>query len=216
MTRLAVFDCDGTLIDGQAAVCEAMRSGFETVGLPVPPDHEIRRIVGLSLPVAIRGLVPDASSELVTQAVEAYRAAFFAMRQEGRVHEPLYNGIRELLEALRGNGWDLAVATGKSQRGAERALTTHGIADLFNSVQTADNHPSKPDPAMLQSAMDAIGAAPEHTVMIGDTAYDMAMARSAGVRAIGVGWGYHAPEELYAGGADEVADDPDHLEELLR
>ncbi|MBO9601707.1 MAG: HAD-IA family hydrolase [Novosphingobium sp.] len=216
MTRLAVFDCDGTLIDGQAAVCEAMRTGFATVGLPVPPDHDIRRIVGLSLPVAIRGLAPDAAPELVSQAVEAYRAAFFAMRQEGRVEEPLYDGIRELLEALRGNGWDLAVATGKSQRGADRALTTHGIADLFVSVQTADHHPSKPDPAMLQAAMDSVGAAPDHTVMIGDTAYDMAMARSAGVRAIGVGWGYHAPEELYAGGADEVADDPDHLEELLR
>lgn len=216
MTRLAVFDCDGTLIDGQAAVCEAMRTGFETVGLAVPSDHDIRQIVGLSLPVAIHNLVPEAPPEQVTQAVEAYRAAFFQMRQEGRVHEPLYDGIRELLEALRGNGWELGVATGKTRRGLDGSLAMHGIADLFSTLQTSDIHPSKPDPAMLQAAMDEMGATPEHTVMIGDTAYDMEMARRAGVRAIGVCWGYHAPEELYGGGADDIADDPDHLEELLK
>lgn len=217
MTRLAVFDCDGTLVDGQAAVIEAMRAGFGTVGLPVPPEHEIRRIIGVSLPVAIRSLAPDGTEpELVAQTVEAYRAAFFQARQEGRVHEPLYDGIRELLETLRGNGWELGVATGKTLRGLNGSLEMHGIAGLFSTLQTSDYHPSKPDPAMLIAAMAEAGAAPEHTVMIGDTAYDMDMARSAGVRAIGVGWGYHAPEELYAGGADDVADDPDHLEELLR
>ena len=214
--RLAVFDCDGTLVDGQAAVIEAMRAGFGTVGLPVPSENAIRRIIGVSLPIAIRSLAPDAAPELVTQAVEAYRAAFFQARQEGRVHEPLYDGIRELLEALRGNGWELGVATGKTLRGLNGSLEMHGIAGLFSTLQTSDYHPSKPDPAMLIAAMAETGAAPEHTVMIGDTAYDMDMARSAGVRAIGVGWGYHAPEELYAGGADDVADDPDHLEELLR
>lgn len=217
MTRLAVFDCDGTLIDGQAAVCEAMRAGFETVGLPVPSEHEIRRIIGVSLPIAIRNLAPEGTEpELLTQTVEAYRAAFFQARQEGRVHEPLYDGIRELLETLRGNGWELGVATGKTRRGLDGSLAMHGIAEFFSTLQTSDFHPSKPDPAMLQAAMDEMGATREHTVMIGDTAYDMDMARSIGVRAIGVGWGYHAPEELYAGGADEVADDPDHLEELLR
>ena len=214
--RLAVFDCDGTLIDGQAAVCDAMRKGFETVGLTAPPDHEIRRIVGLSLPIAIRHLAPEATPELQTHAVEAYRAAFFEARQAGLVHEPLYDGIREVLEALRGNGWELGVATGKTRRGLDGSLAMHGIGDFFSTLQTSDIHPSKPDPAMLEAAMAETLAMPEHTVMIGDTAYDMEMARRLGVRAIGVGWGYHAPEELYAGGADEVADDPDHLEELLR
>lgn len=214
--RLAVFDCDGTLIDGQAAVCEAMCQGFETVGLPVPSDHEIRRIVGLSLPIAIRHLAPEAEPEQHTLAVEAYRAAFFEARQAGLVHEPLYDGIRELLDTLRGNGWELGVATGKTMRGLNGSLGMHGIADLFSTLQTSDLHPSKPDPAMLGAAMAETLAMPEHTVMIGDTAYDMEMARAAGVRAIGVAWGYHAPDELYAAGADDVADDPDHLEELLR
>jgi len=214
--RLAVFDCDGTLIDGQAAVCEAMRSGFAEVGLAVPPNHEIRRIVGLSLPIAIRHLAPDAAPEVHALAVEAYRAAFFEARQQGLVHEPLYDGIRELLQALRGNGWELGVATGKTRRGLDGGLALHGIADLFSTLQTSDLHPSKPDPAMLEAAMAETLAMPEHTVMIGDTAYDIEMARSAGVRAIGVAWGYHAPDELYAAGADDVAEDPDHLEELLR
>jgi len=216
MTRLAVFDCDGTLVDGQAAVCEAMKAGFEAIGLPVPSEHEIRRIIGVSLPVAIRNLAPEGTAqELLDQTVEAYRAAFFQMRQEGRVQEPLYDGIRELLEALRGNGWELGVATGKTRRGLDGSLAMHGIDHLFSTLQTSDIHPSKPDPAMLAAAMAETGATPEHTVMIGDTAYDMEMARRAGVRAIGVCWGYHAPEELYGGGADDIADDPDHLEVLL-
>ena len=96
MTRLAVFDCDGTLIDGQAAVCEAMRTGFATVGLPVPPDHDIRRIVGLSLPVAIRGLAPDAAPELVSQAVEAYRKAIVLQPAFPEAYNNLGNALRKL------------------------------------------------------------------------------------------------------------------------
>ena len=112
--------------------------------------------------------------------------------------------------AQAGNNWTAQLEALK--RALEESTRGSGV----RIVQTADNHPSKPDPSMLEAAMRETLALPEHTVMIGDTAYDMEMARRLGVRAIGVGWGYHAPEELYAGGADEVADDPDHLEELLR
>ena len=213
--RLAVFDCDGTLVDGQASVCEAMEAAFLAGGLAAPDRHAVRRIVGLSLPVAIRKLAPDAADEQVAQTVEGYKAAFFAARQEGRVHEPLFDGLRELLDALRAKGWLLGVATGKSDRGLKSVLASHGLTDHFCTLQTADRHPSKPHPSMIEEAMADAFAAPQSTVMIGDTHYDIEMAKSAGVRAIGVAWGYHDAAELYEAGADAVAETPAHLGELL-
>lgn len=214
-TRLAVFDCDGTISDGQAAVCAAMARAFTAAGLPVPPDNAIRRIVGLSLPVAVRHLAPDAPSARHGEVVEAYRAAFFEARERGLVAEPLYDGIRELLRSLHGKGWRLGVATGKSDRGLRGCLVNHGIVDLFVTLQTADRHPSKPDPSMLAEAMREAGTVPGETVMIGDTAFDIAMARAAGCRAIGVAWGYHTAEELLAAGAEAVAETPAELEKLI-
>ncbi|HSG35405.1 MAG TPA: HAD-IA family hydrolase [Sphingomonadaceae bacterium] len=213
--RLAVFDCDGTLVDGQSAVCEAMEAAFAGAGLPLPQRSAVRRIVGLSLPVAIRSLAPEAEDQRIAHAVEAYKAAFFAARQEGRVHEPLFEGVADLLGTLHRAGWRLGVATGKSERGLKTVLSNHGLADLFCTLQTADRHPSKPHPSMLEAALAEALARPEHAVMIGDTAYDIEMARSAGVRAIGVAWGYHAPEELLDAGADAVAVSAAQLGELL-
>lgn len=213
--RLAVFDCDGTLSDGQAAICAAMAQAFAESGLAAPDPHQVRRIVGLSLPGAIARLAPDHPPETHAQVVAAYKQAFFAARQRGLVHEPLFDGIAALLARLRGDGWALGVATGKSDRGLTGCLTTHGVIDLFVTLQTADRHPSKPHPSMLETAMAEAGAAPADTVMIGDTVYDIEMARSAGTRAIGVAWGYHAPHELLAAGAEAVAETPAHLGEML-
>jgi len=213
--RLALFDCDGTLSDGQAAVCAAMDIAFAEAGLPAPERHAVRRIVGLSLPQAVARLAPEAASETQAMAVDAYKTAFRQARYDGSLHEPLYDGIAALLGRLKQRGWVLGVATGKSDRGLKSCLLTHGIFDLFVTLQTADRHPSKPHPSMIEQAMAEAGASPEHTVMIGDTAYDMAMARAAGVRAVGVAWGYHEPAELVAAGADRVAQTPAELEALL-
>lgn len=213
--RLAVFDCDGTLSDGQAAVCGAMETAFVECGLVAPPGHQVRRIVGLSLPVAVRRLAPDATGEDHDRLVGAYKQAFFLARTQGRVAEPLFDGVQGLLEALHSQGWQLGVATGKSDRGLAGLLATHGLDHLFATLQTADRHPSKPHPAMLEAAMADAGAEPAATVMIGDTTYDIEMARAAGARAIGVAWGYHAPEELVAAGAQAVARDAAHLREML-
>jgi phosphoglycolate phosphatase len=211
-----VFDCDGTLVDGQSAVCEAMEAAFGSVGLAPPHRGQIRRIVGLSLPVAIRHLAPGADEARQTALVDGYRAAFFAMREQGRVSEPLFEGVGDLVSALHTAGWKLGVATGKSDRGVLGCLTNHGIRELFCTLQTADRHPSKPHPSMLEQAIAEALASPDTTVMIGDTAYDIEMARAAGVRAIGVAWGYHAADELLAAGAEAVAQDAAHLGELLR
>ena len=139
--RLAVFDCDGTLSDGQAAICAAMAEGFAEAGLAAPDPHQVRRIVGLSLPSAIARLAPDETPEAHTRAVQAYQSAFFRARERGLVQEPLFAGIAELLARLHGAGWTLGVATGKSDRGLTGCLTMHGVFDLFVTLQTADRHP---------------------------------------------------------------------------
>lgn len=215
MTRLAVFDCDGTLVDGQADVCAAMTDAFAMAGETAPDMNEVRRMVGLSLPVAMRRLAPNLPEEKSAELVQNYKDAFFARRESGRLHEPLYDGIRELLQNLHDAGWQLAVATGKSDRGLIACLETHGIRDLFISLQTADRHPSKPHPAMLEAALFEAGVAPADAVMIGDTTFDVVMACDAQVRALGVAWGYHAPDELLQAGAQAVAADIADLEKLL-
>ncbi len=202
--RLAVFDCDGTLVDGQADVCWAMERAFTRAGLPAPDNSAVRRIVGLSLPAAVRSLAPSLSEEQNRAVTEYYRSSFRARREEGLLDEPLYEGIAELLRNLHGAGWQLAVATGKSDRGLAACLAGHGIADLFISLQTADRHPSKPHPAMLEAALFEAGADTRQAVMIGDTSFDMLMAKSIGVAAIGVSWGYHPAAELLASGAGKV------------
>lgn len=214
--RLAVFDCDGTLVDGQANIVSAMDRAFAACGLPSPDRHQVRRMVGLSLPQAIRGLAPDADENLRSALDTAYRDAFRMAREAGELVEPLYDGIAALIEELAGAGWTLGIATGKSDRGLAHMLATHGLARHFVTLQTADRHPSKPHPAMLQAALAEALVEPARAVMIGDTQYDMAMAVSAGVRAIGVDWGYHDAAELHAAGAAAVARDPVHLRELLQ
>ncbi len=210
-----MFDCDGTLVDGQAAVCDSMAAAFAEAGLPEPNRNAVRRIVGLSLPQAVRHLAPEADRDAIIAAVDAYKAHFRGTRESGALHEALYAGIVETLHALRGAGWALAVATGKSDRGLIATLETNRLSDLFTSLQTADRHPSKPHPAMLEAALVECDAAPGDTVMIGDTSFDIEMARAAGVTPIGVAWGYHEPDELLRAGAAAVAESPAHLTEIL-
>ena len=214
--RLALFDCDGTLVDGQAAVCNAMEAAFTDIGLPAPDRHQVRRIVGLSLPQAIRMLTPTSDEQQITAIDAAYRARFRAVREAGLLVEPLYDGIAELIANLSAAGWVLGVATGKSQRGLEHCLAMHGLTKYFTTLQTADHHPSKPHPAMIAAALSESGASHARTVMIGDTVFDIAMAEAAGVRALGVDWGYHSAAELLDAGAAAVAANPAQLEELLQ
>ncbi|CAO1650576.1 HAD-IA family hydrolase [Parasphingorhabdus sp. NYA22] len=203
--KLALFDCDGTMVDSQANICASMDQAFEKHGLVAPDHHLVRRIVGLSLMEAVARLFPEGDEEIVAAVTQSYKDGFSAMRQAGGLHEPLYDGLLQTLEELEASGWVLGVATGKSDRGLQHVLESHGLLDRFVTLQTADRHPSKPHPAMVELAMAEAGAAPETTAMIGDTSFDMAMAVNARVRAVGVDWGYHDEHELIDAGAEIVA-----------
>lgn len=215
MKKLAIFDCDGTLVDGQANVCIAMEEAFGAAGLAAPPRAQIRRAVGLSLPQAMALLLPGSGAAEHDALAEGYRQAFRRQREAGLVYEPLFDGIDDLLRHLHAGGWTLAVATGKSDRGLAHCLAEQNIASLFASLQTADRHPSKPHPAMIAQVLAETGFSHAETVMIGDTSFDMAMAENAGVTALGVGWGYHDAEELLASGARGVAQTVAELRSML-
>lgn len=215
MNKLALFDCDGTMVDSQANICASMDQAFITHGLTPPDHHQTRRIVGLSLQEAVRQLLPDQEDVLVTAVTQSYRDGFFELRQQGSVHEPLYDGLLGLIDRLESDGWMLGVATGKSDRGLNHVLELHGLTNRFVTLQTADRHPSKPHPAMVDLAISEAGAAAETTAMIGDTSFDMEMGVNAGVRPIGVDWGYHDREELLTAGALTVAMTMDELYETL-
>jgi len=216
MTKLAIFDCDGTLVDSGATIYRALAETFELHGMALPPPRECRKVIGLSLAQAMGALVPGASEIDHLRLAETYKGCFHRARQEGRVEEPLFDGILELLDGLEAEGWRLAVATGKSDRGLRLCLESHGLNARFISLQTADRHPSKPSPQMALAAMADAGAAPGETIVVGDTSFDMAMAVAAGATAIGAGWGYHEPHELLAAGARAVADDPAAVAEIAR
>lgn len=204
---LVIFDCDGTLVDSQNAIVSAMAHAYATLELPCPARARILNIVGLSLPECFEVLSPEQDLATRSELARLYKQGGAWVRAEGgAVHDPLYPGAGALVGALaRRADVVLGVATGKSRRGVARLLEREGWHGAFLTIQTADDHPSKPHPSMLMHAMAETGIAPDRTVMIGDTSYDMAMARNAGVAALGVAWGYHAEPLLRSAGAHEVA-----------
>lgn len=194
--RLVILDVDGTLVDSQSQIAAAMTAAFAAEGLPVPPLRALLGVVGLSLPVAMATLGPDLPEDRRGRMIEAYRESYFAHGSRAAA-PPLYPGARAALEAFAADEATLlGIATGKSRRGLDHILAAHGIGHHFVTRQVADHHPSKPHPAMVLAALDETGVAPENAVMIGDTEFDIEMGRAAGVRTIGVGWGYHAPDRL--------------------
>ncbi|CAN5155268.1 HAD family hydrolase [soil metagenome] len=215
MRPLAVFDIDGTLVDSRHSILQAAVEASRDVGLPDPDYEIVRRGVGLSLHEALRLIAPQLNAAGLDLYVERFKAAFLRMNTDPDFHEPLYDGAIDLLHGLKRDGWRLALATGQSRRGVARNLAREGWADLFLSSHCAEDGPGKPDPAMLLAAMSACDAAPETTVMIGDTAHDATMAVNAGVLPIGVSWGFHTIEEQRAAGVVHVASDFPDLEAAL-
>lgn len=213
--RLVVFDCDGTLVDSQHLIVEAMTRAFESVDRAPPAAEAIRRIVGLSLLHAMEVLAPDADRPAHEALVDGYRDAFMEIRQRPDHNEALYPGVHEVLDHLDRAGWLLGIATGKSLRGMHATIARHDLDGRFITIQTADVAPGKPHPGMLLQAMDEAGAKPTSTILVGDTSFDMEMARNAGVAAVGVSWGYHPVEELERTGARRVIEQFSELRDLV-
>ncbi len=206
MARLCIFDCDGTLVDSQHEIIAAMQRAFNDSGLAQPTAEAIRHIVGLSLRDAVLALLPPTATVSVSQVAAAYVAALAEVRRPAGPLQPLFPGVLDALERLEADGWILGIATGKSRAGLLITLAEHDLTDRFATLQTADAAAGKPSPDMVLNAMAETGARMSETVMVGDTVYDVLMARRAGTAAIGVGWGYHPPAALTAAGACRIVD----------
>jgi len=192
--QLILFDMDGTLIDSQGHIIGSMNLAFEREGLLAPSRDAVLSIVGLSLPQAMFRLYPEADLDQRARLVEGYKTAFVELRQAG-VDAPLYPGAMACLEGLHElDHVVMGVATGKTRRGVEATFDRHDLRPFFVTSQVADDHPSKPHPSMGLAALMESGA--DGGVMIGDTTYDMEMGKAAGLKTIGVTWGYHPVDHL--------------------
>jgi phosphoglycolate phosphatase len=206
--NLVIFDCDGTLIDSQNAIVAAMQRAFAAEGLAAPSRAAVLGVVGLSLPEAFARLAPCYTPSVRARLAGAYKSTFSLARADPAQHEPLFPGAEQAIAALASrDDIVLGIATGKSRRGVARMLDRFGWRPHFATIQTADDNPSKPHPAMIERAMAEAGIGPEATVMVGDTAFDMAMAVNAGVVGVGVAWGYHSIAEIAEAGAHAIVDD---------
>lgn len=206
--RGVIFDVDGTLVDSQGDIMGAMATAFARAGAEMPDRPTILAQVGLSLDVIFPKLLPEAAPDLTEQMVRWYKEAYAAARlsKGSATSSPLYPGARACLNTLHAEDTTLlGVATGKSRRGLTGLIEGHGLQGVFQAQHCADDHPSKPHPAMLEAAIGDLGIAPGDALMIGDTSYDLRMARGAGARFIGVTWGYHGADAL--AGSDAIVDD---------
>ncbi len=213
--KLIVFDCDGTLVDGQHLILDAMQTACRVCETAYPGDEAIRQIVGLSLLEAIEICHPK-ESEITHHALkDAFVERFQELRLRDEDDEPLFDGVRDIIEQLHGEGYMLGVATGKSTRGLIITLKNHGLSDYFLTLNTADDGPGKPHPSMLHNAMRDVGVESKNTLMIGDTTFDIQMALAANVRAVGVSWGYHDRDKLLQAGAHYMLDHISHIRKVL-
>ena len=197
-----LFDCDGTIVDSEALIVQAMQIAFQEASLEAPAAHAIQQIIGLSLPIAIEALGFETERRVFNPALidkisDGYKRSYQHLRDELGHPEPLFDGTVELLERLsKVDDIFLGIATGKSMKGVQGLLERYELASYFHTIQTTCNAPSKPHPGMIHQALQETGVDLHRTVMIGDTTFDMEMARNAGVPAIGVTWGHHEVDEL--------------------
>ena len=209
---LVLFDIDGTVFDSEGAIIDGFRETFDALGFPPPVDCAITRTIGLSLELAVGQMAQNRNADEQAQIVETYREISKRRFQD----VAFYPGMRALLGAL--TQYDhlfLGAATGKRRAGLDPLLERTGLSQAMYFRQTPDLYPSKPHPAMIEAAVEQLGFDKSRVVMIGDTSFDIDMAHAAGVRSIGVNWGYHG-EELIAAKPDVLVDKPEQIFDQLR
>ena len=193
MTRrfdLVVFDWDGTLFDSTKLIARCIQAACADLGTTVPSDRDASYVIGLGLADALRHAAPDLPPARYRELGERYRHHYVASQND----IVLFDGTLEMLQALKQRNHWLGVATGKTRRGLDDALQRAELKGLFDATRTADETASKPDPLMLLELMRELGAAPERTLMIGDTTHDLQLAANAGCASVAVGFGAHEPE----------------------
>jgi phosphoglycolate phosphatase len=210
--ELIIFDWDGTLIDSVHWIAECLQQSARDCGLPVPEARLARSVIGLSLERAMGTLFPEAAPADLQALMDAYHRYY-----DGRIlgQADMFAGVPDLLDALRREGYKLAVATGKTRNGLEQALAATGCADWFHATRAANETASKPDPLMLLQLMGELGVLPERTLMVGDSVHDLQMARNADIGAIGVACGANDWEELLALRPLRVVGEAAELREFL-
>jgi phosphoglycolate phosphatase len=191
--RLLVFDWDGTLMDSIGAIVECTKDTMRDLDLSGVREETIRGTIGLGLRETMEILCPGGGEAMFARILESYRKHWVATWRDRPL---LFEGVGEMLEGLAGEGYLLAVATGKSRRGLEFALAQTGLGGVFHATRTVDEAFSKPHPQMLLDILDELGVRAGEAVMIGDTTYDLEMAQNAGTAAVGVCTGSHCREEL--------------------
>ena len=209
---LALFDCDGTLVDSLHAIVAAMTRGWRAMGLGDPDPEQVRRCAAFEPTDMLRLLLPGAEDWMIKRLAGLYRSAYYQPAPfQQPAAEPLVAGMREALAALRERGLCLGIATGKSRRNLATVLEHHDLADFFVTLQTADRCPGKPNPDMVFRAQEESGVDGAATVVLGDSPQDIEMAEQAGVPAIGVAWGFHEVRELKRAGARRIVHSPGEI-----
>ncbi len=189
---LIAFDWDGTLFDSTAIIARCIQLAVGDVGGTVPSDSSARYVIGMGLLQALAHAAPDVPAEKYALLGDRYRHHYVAHQDD----VALFDGVTDMLGALKARHHWLVVATGKSRRGLDEALHSAQLNSVFDGSRTADETAGKPSPLMLQELMQEFGAAPERTLMIGDTTHDLQMAVNAGCDSVGVSYGAHEPESF--------------------
>lgn len=197
---LIVFDWDGTLSDSTALIVNSIQAACRDMGIEVPDRKRAAHVIGLSLIKAVAEIAPDLEEEALMRMAERYRYHFLA----GDHELELFEGARELLDELKGQGYLLAVATGKARRGLDRAMASMGLNEVFHATRCADESFSKPHPGMLLELMDEFVTEPSRTLMVGDTTHDLLMAQNAGVASLAMSYGAHPVELLESASPEAV------------
>ncbi|MER0237825.1 HAD-IA family hydrolase [Fulvimarina sp. MAC8] len=205
--KAVLFDCDGTIADSAGLICDIMERCFIAHGLEPPAREATRSIIGLSLDTAIAALRPSLTRFEVERLADAYRNEYRLERTRPHFADHLFDGMADLVRDLASREYVLVgMVTGKSRRGVAALTASHGLTEAFSVVRTADDCPSKPHPAMVLESCAELGLDPLHAVVVGDTSFDMEMARAAGSTAIGVSWGSHTPDHLVRSGSHQVTE----------
>ncbi|MES9845665.1 MAG: HAD-IA family hydrolase [Candidatus Sedimenticola sp. PURPLELP] len=206
--NLLVFDWDGTLMDSEARIIACMQAAAADLEIDVPDDNSVRNIIGLGLAQAVEALFPSYDESVIPRMVDRYRFHFL---QENKTPSELFEGAEAVLRHLQGQGYLMAVATGKGRAGLDKVLDETGLHSLFHATRTADETFSKPNPEMLFQIMNELGADPEETLVIGDSEYDLLMANNAKTDSLAVSYGVHEVPRLMQHGPLACLDDISEL-----